>query len=187
MPGPLLQDQISTLFFPPLLYIHLLDLNPSMQHESIPPQVDPSISLTSPSHNIRQLLHSLIHVALLRGHLGMKYSLQDYTIGQHDFEVVMAHINHIVSMVEDTEDIADSPSGSPHDDQPSPLPPPPPTGNNFLALFQPPPPSNPHSPITYPPLNTPLGSLTHVDDSIKGEKDKGVVVYAYNYDDDDDD
>lgn len=99
----------------------------------------------------------------------------------------MAHINHIVSMVEDTEDLADSPSSSHHDDQPSPPHPPPPTGNNSLALFQPPPPSNPHSPIPYPPLNTPLGSPTHVDDSIKGEKYKGVVVYAYNYDDDDDD
>ncbi|CAI9280250.1 unnamed protein product [Lactuca saligna] len=78
-------------------------------------------------------------------------------------EADVSPIKRILFMVDDTEDIIDSPSHSHHDDHPPPLTPP--IGNIPQALFQPLPPLNPPPPIPPAPINTPpkspLGSLPH--------------------------
>lgn len=96
------------------------------------------------------------------------------SLGQRliNLEANVAHIKCTVSMVTDNEDMADSPYGSHHDDQP-PLPsPPPPTGNSPPAPFQPPPPSNSPPLTPSPPLRTPPSSLLRSsplpDDAKKG-------------------
>ncbi|CAH1448396.1 unnamed protein product [Lactuca virosa] len=77
----------------------------------------------------------------------------------------VADIKCIVSMVDSTEEVADSPFGYPHDDHQ--LSPPPRASNNPHTPFQPPFPSNHPSLIPSPPLDTPLVSPQHIDDAKK--------------------